>query len=146
MNNIILNIIAFLTLAFAIPNLSADEATNEYFIKFSAGDFVDLELGTFSGWVMESEDGESYHRAFLNKQASMIEEIGIDAIPVALKYLSHKHMHIRYIAAESLRRITKQKPIWYNFGTPGKVYNGNETWSRDAMKEWSSWYEVNKPN
>jgi len=53
-------------------------------------------------------------------------------------------MHIRYIVAESLRRITKQKPIGYDFGTLGKAFNGNKAWSQDAMKEWKYWSESNK--
>ena len=135
-----------LALVFLALNVSANETAKKHFEDFRAGKFTKMKLGAFSGWEMNSEDGKRYHRAFLHTQVSLIEKEGIDAVPIALKHLNHEHMHIRYIAAESLRRITKHRPIWYNFGTPGETFNGNKTWSQDAIKEWSGWYESNKTN
>ena len=136
----------YLILVFIITHVSASanvKAKNQ-FAQFCAGKFEAIEEVFSSGWLMDSENGQKYHRGLLNKQVKIVEEIGIDEIPVALKHLNHPHMHIRYIAAESLRRITKQRPIWYNFGTPGEVYNGNKTWSKDATKQWEDWYNANK--
>jgi len=126
----------------------AAQTPKELFERFENGDFFALKSSNgvivMSGWEMDSEDGKTYHRAVLNRQVEELVKQGRKSVPVALRRLEHQHMHIRYIAAESLRRITKQDPIWYNFGTPGQPFNGNKTWSSDAITEWSGWYAATK--
>ena len=117
----------------------------DLFARFENGNFIPLKMTNgslvVSGWEMKSEDGKTYHRAILNRQVEELVQQGAKAVPTALSHLQHKHMHIRYIAAETLRRITKRDPTWYNFGTPGEAFNGNKTWSNDAIAEWKAWYE-----
>ena len=93
---------------------------------------------------MQSENGKTYRRVVLNRQVEEMVKLGSKAVPAALSHLQHQHMHIRYIAAETLRRITKKNPTWYTFGTPGETVNGNKTWSSDAISEWTRWYESTK--
>ncbi len=119
----------------------AEINAKDRFAAFGKGEFAPLGPGTFSGWRLKSEDGKTYGRDFLNKQAGSIEVLGVEAVPVAIDHLTHPHIHIRYIAAESLRRITKQDPVWYVAGVPGEAINGNKTWSADAIKIWKTWYE-----
>ena len=121
------------------------QSSVDLFVRFEKGDFFALTMTNggieMSGWEMKSEDGKTYHRTELKRQVAELVKLGRQAVPAALKRLEHPHMHIRYIAAEALRQITKRNPTWYNFGTPGEPFNGNKTWSRDAIAEWKSWYE-----
>jgi hypothetical protein len=121
------------------------QSSEDLFVRFEKGDFFALTMTNgviaISGWEMKSEDGKTYHRAELKRQVDELVKLGREAVPSALKRLEHPHMHIRYIAAEALRQITKLTPTWYNFGTPSESFNGNKTWSSDAIAEWKSWYE-----
>lgn len=133
-----------MTLVLSIAPCVAQSA-EDLFIRFEKGDFFALSMNNgviaISGWEMKSEDGKTYHRAELKRQVDELVKLGRMAVPSALKRLEHPHMHIRYIAAEALSQITKQSPTWYNFGTPGEPFNGNKTWSSDAIAEWKAWYE-----
>lgn len=121
------------------------ETVEELFARFEKEEFFPLKSTNgavvVSGWEMESNNGKTYHRAVLNRQVEEVVKLGKDAVPVLLDRLNHPHMHLRYIAAESLSRITGRDPIWYSFGTPNETFNGNKTWSKDAIQEWKAWYE-----
>ena len=121
---------------------------DEIFEKLSKGEFEPRPKGVYetSGWVMTSEDGKSYGRWKLNWQVDAVVKYGISAVPECIKRLGDEKMYIRYIAAASLCRITKKNPIWYTFGYPGKKFNGNKTWSNDAILVWTQWYKNNKQN
>lgn len=95
--------------------LITENKAKDHFENLEAGKFSLYKAGVFTGWSMKSEDGNTYQKVFLNIEASKIEGVGLDAVPVAIKYLNHPHKHIRYIAAESLKSITKKDPIWYAF-------------------------------
>ena len=118
----------------------------DLFGRFEKGDFFALRSSNgvivISGWEMESEDGKVYHRAVLKRQVEEVVKLGREVVPTVIERLTHPHMHIRYIAAESLRQITGQNPIWYTFGTPGKAFNGNDTWSSDAIHVWTNWHKA----
>jgi hypothetical protein len=121
------------------------QSSEDLFDRFEKGDFFTMTMTNgslvISGWEMESEDGKTYHRAVLKRQVEELVKMGRESVQPALKRLEHPHMHIRYIAAEALRQITKKNPTWYNFGTPGEPFNGNKTWSSDAIADWKAWYE-----
>lgn len=115
--------------------------TEDFFVKLAKGQLVPLESSYSSGWMMTTKDGKKIIRSKLNRQADVIAEHGIQAVPECIKRLDDKEMYIRYIAVKSLRKITKKNPTWYYFGTPGQKRNGNETWSNDAKKIWKQWYK-----
>lgn len=126
---------------FSICSHAYAEDSSKLYKRFENGNFFPQGPVAVSGWDMKSENGKSYHRALLNCQVDEVVKHGRDAFKVSFQYLDHSEMYMRYIAAKSLMRITKRDPTWYYFGTPGKEFNGNKTWSDDAKKEWMDWFK-----
>ncbi len=120
---------------------SAPVKAQKLFEDFVSGKFIQPSSPVVMGWIMEGPDGKMISRTILNHQADQVALLGIDAFPVILEKLEHKDMHVRYIAATALRKISGEDPLWYTFGIPGEKFNGNSSWSDHAKKTWISWYQ-----
>jgi hypothetical protein len=118
----------------------ASEGPEALVADFEAGRFLPGPINR-TGWTMETSTGRSYHRADLNRQAQELAGYGIKAFPTAFALLDHREMYMRYIGVKTLQSITSLSPEWFYFGTPGKPFNGNATWSDDAKREWKEWYD-----
>jgi hypothetical protein len=113
--------------------------------EIAAGKFRSIPSGPVSGWFMTNETGQVFHRSVLQAQGKEIIAVGADAVPELVKWLSHTHMHVRYIAHYCLEQITSEEPFFPHFATLKQLRS--EGYLKEAVKRWSEWYAKNKnPN
>jgi len=111
----------------------------------------DIEKGVFlesnnpiaDGWIIKDKKGNEYQRSDLILQCDRIIPNGKDAVPELITWLNNDEGYIRFIAAYSLKIITKEDPVFYTFGEPGKPFNGDNKWFEKAVKTWENWYKEN---
>lgn len=140
-----MKIYALLLLSFTIPNPAwsgepnPSEAT-KHFEQCSKGRFIPFPTATaVSGPMVAMEGGGEVHSAVLRYQGEVIAKEGIGAFDAAFRHLDDERVHMRWIAVDVLGRISGKKPLWYFFGKPGRVFNGDPDWSDRAKKEWVVW-------
>lgn len=85
------------------------------------------------------DGGTKVHSAVLRYQGEIIAKEGVKAFDVAFHYLNDDRVHMRWIAVDVLGRITGKRPLWYLYGKPGQVFQGDPDWSDRAKKEWTKW-------
>jgi hypothetical protein len=94
-----------------------------------------------TGWIMRSANGVPFSKSELIAESERyIVPHGRQAVPSLIRWLSNEQMHVRFVAAHALRRITGLDPAFYYFGTPGYEYNGSKDWFDNACSSWMAWY------
>lgn len=93
----------------------------------------------FSGPMVPLGDGSEVHCSVLQHQAQVIADGGIESFDVAFKNLDHSDLYIRWIAVESLGRITGKRPLWYFYAKPGETWNSDTDWADRAKTTWKEW-------
>ena len=114
--------------------------------EFKKGNYIEDDAPMFgSGWMMTNENGAKHPRSFLNHQAEQkLIPLGKKAVPELVEWLDCDNMHIRYIAAYSLERITGKAPHFPYFATLDQ--HRDNGWLKDSREAWLNWYEKNKDN
>jgi hypothetical protein len=91
------------------------------------------------GWVEENEKKQLFHQMDLDYQAESVIEIGKDAVPALINWVTDDELQMRYIARYSLESITGIRNAECSYFE--SVANIKQKHLMDkTVDEWNAWY------
>jgi hypothetical protein len=119
--------------------MTVKEVVNKVFSNLSKGKLSEPSPGLESGWEVELPSGKTVTRSILQQEAGALIELGADAVPHILPWVTNENSALGYVAAYALQQITGEKPSFPYFDQSDRTGQRAQ-----AIEVWRRWYEARK--